>query len=709
MAYIFNPFTGSFDSSPTVPLVDGLYLPLSGGTLTGPLSCTDSVYVEGAFEAGSGATVVLFVDNNLVGVNTETPNESLTIVGNVSATGTFYSAEGSSVNWQEAYTNLVSNSAAYLSSVDLSFLSVSANWESTYTTVGSNSANWESTYNTVSALSASWSAADEILVAEVTNADSVTLNRGDVVYTFGATGSVMSVKLASNSAEATSSKTLGIINETIIPNGIGYATVAGRIDKMSFPSPFVDGDALWLGSTPGTFTRVKPIAPNHLVYLGVIERANNGNGIAYTKVQNGYELDEIHDVLINGIQAGDLLQRNSSNTLWINGPLSADGSNITSGTIAAARMPTFNGDITATTTNGSVSAKVVAIQGEPVSTQVPVDGQVLQWNGTAWTPGSLPQGGSGGGGIFYFLNQALSAEEPTTNLPLTAHELGRAGLMGQTTYTSPDISQVAYTKIAGFVTNVLDPNINSIPGGIWDFNIWGYSNANPSNPTLIRAKVYMYDGSNSPVLISTSDDTTLTDSGLFVQHKLSCLIPQTSAALTDRIYIELEATASAASKTVTLGFGDSTPSHIHTTIPSVGGSGLVKVIDGVTQSPASLLVDADVASNANIAQSKINGLTDLASQSSSTYTTVNTNSADWSSAYSTVQSNSATTWNYQGTDLKALSGNWQTTYLASSAYVVSDPTGITGASALTKLIQITQAGYNAIITPSSDTLYVIVG
>ena len=103
------------------------------------------------------------------------------------------------------------------------------------------------------------------------------------------------------------------------------------------------------------------------------------------------------------------------------------------------------------------------------------------------------------------------------------------------------------------------------------------------------------------------------------------------------------------------------------------------------------------------------GVRALTSNWESTYTTVNSNSADWSSAYSTVQANSATTWNYQGTDLKALSGNWQTNYLASSAYVVSDPIGITGASALTNLLQITQAGYNAITTPSSDTLYVIVG
>jgi hypothetical protein len=183
---------------------------------------------------------------------------------------------------------------------------------------GGNSNMWNSTYTIVQSNSAIWSASDEILVAQVTNADNVTLNRGDVVYSFGATGNVMSVKLASNSSESTSSKTLGIINETIIPNGIGYATVAGRMDKMSFPHPFVDGEALWLGSTPGTFTRVKPTAPNHTVYLGVVERANNGNGIAYIKVQNGYELNEIHDVLITNVQAGDIIKRNSTNTLWIN-------------------------------------------------------------------------------------------------------------------------------------------------------------------------------------------------------------------------------------------------------------------------------------------------------------------------------------------------------------------------------------------------------
>lgn len=38
------------------------------------------------------------------------------------------------------------------------------------------------------------------------------------------------------------------------------------------------------------------------------------------------------------------------------------------------------------------------------------------------------------------------------------------------------------------------------------------------------------------------------------------------------------------------------------------------------------------------------------------------NSNQWNSGYSTVQTNSATTWNYQGTDVKNLTGDWQNTY-----------------------------------------------
>jgi hypothetical protein len=40
------------------------------------------------------------------------------------------------------------------------------------------------------------------------------------------------------------------------------------------------------------------------------------------------------------------------------------------------------------------------------------------------------------------------------------------------------------------------------------------------------------------------------------------------------------------------------------------------------------------------------------------------NSFRWTEAYTAVAANSATTWNYQGTDIKALTGNWQASYTA---------------------------------------------
>lgn len=42
------------------------------------------------------------------------------------------------------------------------------------------------------------------------------------------------------------------------------------------------------------------------------------------------------------------------------------------------------------------------------------------------------------------------------------------------------------------------------------------------------------------------------------------------------------------------------------------------------------------------------------------------------------------------------------------AYVTSDPTGVTGADAITNIMSLTQAEYDAIVSPDAATLYVIV-
>jgi hypothetical protein len=253
------------------------------------------------------------------------------------------------------------------------------------------------------------------------------------------------------------------------------------------------------------------------------------------------------------------------------------------------------------------SPTVAKIQGNAVSEAAPSNGQVLQWNGTAWVPGEIPSGGSGGGGQVFFFNYNTAAEAPTTGLPTTpttVKELGRVSDTTGTSYTSGNLSTTGYDLVVHFVTDVLDPNITSIPAGLFDFNFWASSTGTTTNQTIVQLKVFKYDGTTA-TLLSTSDDISIYDPTVTAQYIASVVIPQTTVSTSDRLYIQFLGKATQNNKTVTFNFGATQPSHVHTTVPSVGGSGLVKVVDGVFQSPASLLVNADVATNAAIALSKV--------------------------------------------------------------------------------------------------------
>lgn len=155
------------------------------------------------------------------------------------------------------------------------------------------------------------------MYARVTNAEAAPITRGQAVYLYQATGNRASVKLAANTGDSTSAKTLGLVVETISAGGTGFVITQGVLDKVD-TSAFAEGATLYLGATAGSLTSTKPQAPNHLVYIGVVERANAGNGQIYVRPQNGYELDEIHDVRITSVQNNDLLQYYSAGPYWRN-------------------------------------------------------------------------------------------------------------------------------------------------------------------------------------------------------------------------------------------------------------------------------------------------------------------------------------------------------------------------------------------------------
>jgi hypothetical protein len=158
------------------------------------------------------------------------------------------------------------------------------------------------------------------LISYVTNADSVTLTKGMPVYAFGGQGDRLTVKRAYNTGDSTSAQTIGLVLSTsIASNQKGFIMMQGLLDGLSIlpTSTWADGDPVYLGATAGTITKTKPYAPNHLVYLGFVTTASNGSaGRLYVRVQNGYELDELHNVQAQSPTNKDTIYYDSSVNQW---------------------------------------------------------------------------------------------------------------------------------------------------------------------------------------------------------------------------------------------------------------------------------------------------------------------------------------------------------------------------------------------------------
>ena len=215
----------------------------------------------------------------------------------------------------------------------------------------------------------------------------------------------------------------------------------------------------------------------------------------------------------------------------------------------------------------------------------PADGQALIWNGTSWVPGSVASGGSSGG-VIYFLKEQSSPQAPITGLSAPVIKLlGTVAEAAQTTYTKTSLSGVSYTEVIGFVTNLNTPGATSIPAGIWVFNVWAETNNPNVNSTHFRVALYTYNGTTA-TLIHTSNEVGLLN-GNVEEYDISLAIPPITVSVTDRIYIVLEAISYDPGYDITFYFGDATPSYVITTIPAVQGTGIVHVVDGQLQSPAS--------------------------------------------------------------------------------------------------------------------------
>ncbi len=148
----------------------------------------------------------------------------------------------------------------------------------------------------------------------------------EAVVVAGATGQRLSVKLAKGDNDLNSAGTLGLVCEDIAVNQEGFITTVGVIKNINTTGSlqgetWADGDVLYLSPfTFGAITNIKPTAPNHTVIIGYVEYAHINNGKIFVKVDNGYELDELHNVKIDSstLANNNILAYTSATQVWEN-------------------------------------------------------------------------------------------------------------------------------------------------------------------------------------------------------------------------------------------------------------------------------------------------------------------------------------------------------------------------------------------------------
>jgi hypothetical protein len=237
----------------------------------------------------------------------------------------------------------------------------------------------------------------------VRNESGVPIPKGAPVYQTGSSGTTITVALADASTEATAAQTLGLAQEAIAHNSNGYVVAVGLLDGIS-TATLTEGQIVWLSETAGQLTTARPTQPAHGVVCGYcVKQAAGAAGILYVKVDNGLELNELHDVLLTGAVTGSVL-RLAADGLWKPATLAAGDvgaiSSVTAQsanvvlagpTAGAAAAPTFRALVAddipglSGTNTGDISlsdsvADVLSLSGQILLADDPGSDRLLFWD-----------------------------------------------------------------------------------------------------------------------------------------------------------------------------------------------------------------------------------------------------------------------------------------------------------------------------------------
>jgi len=336
---------------------------------------------------------------------------------------------------------------------------------------------------------------------------------------------------------------------------------------------------------------------------------------------------------------------------------------------------------------------------------MPIDSKecfaALTEDGQLWEIYQAAQTGGGGGGTFgavYYFNRSIPSSifgyyEMSKNLVIGAG----------TTLTATG----AGTQLVGsFATVLNDPNVTTIPSGNWNFENYVSMNSNGGTPK-IYGEIYSRNLAGTETLIATniSNPHPITDGTVNELYLWSIAVPATSILATDRLVVKFYA-LDLGGRTMTMHFEDANVAQTTTSLPSVDLSAYV-LKAGDTMTGQLVVASTGIKFNDNTIQTTA-AVTSVSATSPITSTGGTTPVISTSMATNKLLGRS-TAGTGVAEEISIGTGLSLTAGTLSNTGVLSDTTAAQGGTQLLNMVQITSAAYSAIVTPTANTLYIIVG
>lgn len=156
------------------------------------------------------------------------------------------------------------------------------------------------------------------LIRVKNNSNTTAIPKFRLVMFAGATGDTVKVDPAVTDGSVPHEYMVGVTNEEIPAGGFGFVVQQGQITNIN-TNAYDLGAILYADpANPGNWTTVKPAAPNLKLPVVAVTRKQQSAGRVYVRMDNGFNLGELHNVQITNPQDGDVLKYYAAGGYWRN-------------------------------------------------------------------------------------------------------------------------------------------------------------------------------------------------------------------------------------------------------------------------------------------------------------------------------------------------------------------------------------------------------